>query len=125
MQFSLSFSVVPAKNTRAYGSIFQHFNILGSLEDRKEEEICAVEPEIDYSTVLPDTWNTGSKVVSRVSVLLCLKVFQWYLMDLKEVEIRASGNEKWYKHFYKLVVEELHILHLDINCLYVPFRYSL
>lgn len=33
---SLSFSVVHAKNTRAYGSIFQHLNILGSLEDRKK-----------------------------------------------------------------------------------------
>lgn len=33
---SLSFSVGHAKNTRAYGSIFQHLNILGSLEDRKK-----------------------------------------------------------------------------------------
>mgnify|MGYP001852743681 FL=1 len=33
----LSFSVVSAKNGRAYGSIFQHLNILGSLEDRKKK----------------------------------------------------------------------------------------
>lgn len=72
----LSFSVVHAKNTRAYGSIFQHLNILGSLEDRKKEETCAVEPEIDYRTVLPDIESAGSKAFSRVSVLLCLKVFQ-------------------------------------------------
>lgn len=43
---ALSLSVVPAKNTRAYGSIFQHPNILGSLEDRKKDETCAVEPAI-------------------------------------------------------------------------------
>lgn len=47
MQLSLSFSLsVHAKNTRVCGSIFQHLNILGSLEDRKKDETCAVEPEI-------------------------------------------------------------------------------
>lgn len=72
----LSFSLVHAKNTRAYGSVFQHLNILGSLEDGKKEETCAVEPEIDYRTVLPDIQSAGSKAISRVCVLLCLKVFQ-------------------------------------------------
>lgn len=73
---SLSLSAVHAKNTRAYGSIFQHLNILGSLEGRKKEETCAVEPEIDYRTVLPDIQSAGSKAISRIGVLLCLKVFQ-------------------------------------------------
>lgn len=46
LSLSLFLSAVHAKNTRAYGSIFHHLNILGSLEDRKKDETCAVEPEI-------------------------------------------------------------------------------
>lgn len=55
LALSLSFSVVHAKNTRAYGSIFQHLNILGSLEDRKKDETCAVEPAIRLQNSVAQT----------------------------------------------------------------------
>lgn len=125
---SLSFSLVCAKNTRAYGSIFQHLNILGSLEDGKKEETCAVEPEIDCRTVLPDMQSASRKAISKVSVLLCLKVFQWSLMGLKEMESTAIENEESYKHFYKLVIVSRGITHIALGYPlfgYVPSRFSL
>lgn len=64
--------------------------------------------------MLPDIQSAGSKAIRGVSVLLCLKVFQWYLTVLQEMESKAGENEEQYKHFknqFSLKVEELHILH--------------
>lgn len=125
----LSFSVVPAKNTRAYGSIFQHLNILGSPEDRKKREnLCCWAWNRLLNSVArhKECWQQSHQ---HSQCLPFLKVFQLYLMGLKEIEIKASKNNEEYKHFYKLVViEGRGITHIALGYLLlvcVPSWFSL
>lgn len=50
-------------------------------------------------------------------------------MGLKEMENKASENEEWYKHFYKLVVVACKgITHIALGyplLVYVPSSFSL
>lgn len=69
------------------------------MRTEKKDETCAVEPEIRLQNSVARQ-SAGSKAIRGVSVLLCLKVFQWYLLVLQEMESKAGKNEEQYKHFF-------------------------